>query len=71
MQNQSQNPFSKIDDQFEEIRNLISNLSKVHSKKEPEEDLVNLKGACKILNLAPGTIYNKKKEIPHFKSGKL
>lgn len=71
MQNQSQNPFSKIDDQFEEIKNLISNLSKVQPEKEPENDLINLNGACRILNLAPGTIYNKKKEIPHFKRGKL
>ena len=68
---QSQNPFDVILDQLQKIENSISNLSLTNPKNEPEEDLTNINGAGKILNLAPGTIYNKLKEIPHFKKGKL
>lgn len=68
---QSQNPFDVILYQLQKIENSITNLSLTNPKKEPEEDLTNFKGAAKILNYAPGTLYNKLKEIPHFKKGKL
>ena len=67
-----ENPFQKITNDLSEIKYLISNLNLVQTKEEPEADIIEIKAAGKIVNLAPATIYNKvnKKEIPHFKKGK-
>ncbi len=67
-----ENPFQEISNDLNEIKLLISKLNLVPPKGEPEADIISIKQAAKILNLAPATIYNKvnKKEIPHFKKGK-
>ena len=65
-----QNPFQSIANDLSEIKNLISNLHSVQTKVEPEEDITDVEGASKILKIAPGTIYNQIKDIPHFKKGK-
>lgn len=67
-----ENPFQTITNDLSEIKYLLSKLNLVQTKEEPEADIINIKEAAKILDLAPATIYNKvnKKEIPHFKIGK-
>lgn len=67
-----ENPFQTISNDLKEIKFLLSNLGLLQTKEEPEADITDLKGAAKILNNAPATIYNKvsRKEIPHFKKGK-
>ena len=65
-----QNPFQLITNDLNEIKNLISNLYLVQTKPDPEEELTDLKGAAKFLKIAPGTIYNQIKNIPHSKKGK-
>jgi len=67
-----ENPFQSITNDLSEIKYLISKLSLVQPKEEPEADILNIKQAAKLLNLAPATLYNKvnKKEISHFKQGK-
>jgi hypothetical protein len=66
------NPFQRITNDLSEIKRLLENLSKQKPLPKPEEDLTDVKGAAKILNIAAASVYNgtSKKEIPHFKRGK-
>ena len=67
-----QNPFDSINFRFDTLEALVLKLYTVQPKEEPEADILNIKQAAKLLNLAQGTIYNKvnRKEIPYFKKGK-
>ena len=47
-------------------------LSKNDAEENTKEDILNVKGAAKLLDLSPATIYGKthRNEIPYFKQGK-
>ncbi len=67
-----ENPFQVITNDLSEIKSLIENLYRQSPNPTPEEDLTDVNGAAKILNIAKASVYNKasKKEIPYFKRGK-
>ena len=66
------NPFQRITNDLSEIKSLLESLHLQTPPSTPEEDLTDVKGAAKLLNIATASVYNgtSKKEIPHFKRGK-
>jgi hypothetical protein len=66
-----ENPYEKISTDLSEIKELITNLYKQPIEPSPEDDIIGIKGAEKILKKKAGTIYNlvSLRKIPHFKRG--
>ena len=59
----------------EDLKKLAAELyqlSKKDAEENTKEDILNVKGAAKLLDLSPATIYGKthRNEIPYFKQGK-
>ncbi|MDC1226199.1 helix-turn-helix domain-containing protein [Algibacter sp.] len=66
------NPFQRITNDLSEIKSLLESLNHQKPLPTPEEDLTDVNGAAKILNIAKASVYNgtSKNTIPHFKQGK-
>lgn len=67
-----QNPFELLERRLARIEQLLAALATEAPPEQPEADLLNIKQAADLLNLARATVYNlvSKKELPHFKKGK-
>ena len=67
-----ENPFTLIFEKLENLQESINNLNNQSIEPPPEDDITNVKGAAKILDSTPGTIYNLVHEmrIPYHKQGK-
>ena len=72
------NPFEIIDSRLNSIESLLLEIkqersdSATVSKKEAEDDILNVKQASELLNLAIPTIYSltSNRTLPHSKRGK-
>lgn len=71
------NPFAQILQELAELKKLLtekpSKTSDSVCEPKPEADIINVADACKLLNISKSTLYGKvhRKEIPHYKHGKL
>src|SRR5680860_198827 len=59
-------------DDLKKLARELYQLSKKEAEENTKEDILNVKGAAKLLDLSPATIYGKthRNEIPYFKQGK-
>jgi excisionase family DNA binding protein len=59
-------------DDLKKVAAEVYQLCKNDAEENTKEDILNVKGAAKLLDLSPATIYGKthRNEIPYFKQGK-